>query len=97
MKRAIALFILAWMLAAVFPCTDMPQAAEPRDRVRRAAENALGKLREQKQAVPAEIISLRETVFELKEENQKLREDVDDIKKRLDAGEKMRKGWINWD
>jgi len=38
--------------------------------------------------VPREIIELRELVNDLKKDNEKLKADLEDIKKRLDAKEK---------
>jgi aminopeptidase N len=61
------------------------------DRMQRTAKNALKALREKKQLVPEEIVHLREAVDELRKGNEKLRNDVEDIKKRLDAKEKIEK------
>jgi aminopeptidase N len=61
------------------------------DRIQRSAKNALKALREKKQLVPEEIIHLREAVDELRKGNEKLRNDLEDIKKRLDAKEKSEK------
>jgi aminopeptidase N len=58
------------------------------DRIQRSAKNALKALREKKQLVPEEIIQLREAIDELRTGNEKLRNDLEDIKKRLDAKEK---------
>ena len=55
------------------------------DRIQRASKRALAKLREQKPLVPAEINDLRRVFDELKKDNEKLRNEFDDLKKRLDA------------
>lgn len=55
------------------------------DRIQRAAARALGKLREQKPLVPAEINELRRIFDELKKDNEKLRTEFEDLKKRIDA------------
>jgi aminopeptidase N len=61
------------------------------DRIQRSAKNALKALREKKQLVPEEIVHLRKAVDDLRKGNEKLRNDVEDIKKRLDAKEKIEK------
>jgi aminopeptidase N len=61
---------------------------DPRDRIQRSAKNALKALREKKELVPAEIIHLRQTVDKIIKENENLRNDLEDIKKRLDAKDK---------
>ncbi|MHC4286664.1 MAG: HEAT repeat domain-containing protein, partial [Planctomycetota bacterium] len=61
------------------------------DHIQRSAKNALKALREKKQLVPEEIVHLREAVEELRKGNEKLRDDMEDIKKRLDAKEKSEK------
>jgi aminopeptidase N len=61
---------------------------EPDDNIERAAVRALKELRQRKQLVPDEIVRLRETVDEFRKEAEKLKNDLDDIKKRLDAKEK---------
>ena len=58
---------------------------DPHDWIQRTANNALRKLREQKQVVPAEIMVLRETLDELKKETEKLKNELKDLKKRLEA------------
>ncbi|MCE5251448.1 HEAT repeat domain-containing protein [bacterium] len=55
------------------------------DTIQSAAKESLKKLREQKKVAPAEIISLRETVDEIRKENETMKKDLEDIKKRLDA------------
>jgi aminopeptidase N len=62
---------------------------DPDDRVQRAAKSALRTLREEKKVAPAEIIHLRETVNDLKKETEKLKNDLEDLKKRLHAKEKQ--------
>ncbi|MGB2865355.1 MAG: M1 family aminopeptidase [Sedimentisphaerales bacterium] len=64
---------------------------EPDDNIERSAERALKELRQQKQLVPDEIVRMRETVDEFRKETEKLKNDLDDIKKRLDAKEKPAK------
>jgi aminopeptidase N len=64
---------------------------DPRDRVQRSAKNALRALREKKELVPEEINQLRETIDKIIKENEKLRQDFEDIKKRLDAKDKPEK------
>jgi len=60
---------------------------EPDDNIERAAERALKQLRERKPLVPDEIVRLRETVDEFRKETERLKDDLEDIKKRLDAKE----------
>jgi len=57
------------------------------DPVQRAAKNALKKLRDVKK-VPVELGDLRKEVLELKKANETLQEDVEAIKKKLEAKEK---------
>ena len=64
---------------------------DPSDRIQRSATDALRALREKKQLVPDEIIRLRETVDKLNKETEKLRDDLEDIKSRLDAKEQTTK------
>ena len=58
---------------------------DPNDRMEKTAKEALDKLQEKKKLVPQEIIELRKTVDELKKDNEKLTDQLEDIKKRLDA------------
>lgn len=58
---------------------------DPSDRTQRTASDALKTLREQKPLVPDEVVRLRETVDKLTKETEKLRDDLEDIKTRLDA------------
>jgi aminopeptidase N len=58
---------------------------EPDDRVERTAREALDKLQERKKLAPDEVIELRQVVEELKKEQQKTKEELESIKKRLDA------------
>jgi len=67
------------------PIVDTFSGDDPRDRVQRSAKNALRALRQKKELVPEEIIQLRETVDQFRKETEKLTNDLDDIKKRLDA------------
>ncbi|MHC4369178.1 MAG: HEAT repeat domain-containing protein, partial [Planctomycetota bacterium] len=60
---------------------------DPSDRIQRSARDALRALREKKQIVPEEVVRLRETVDKLAKETEKLRDDLEDIKSRLDAKE----------
>jgi len=57
----------------------------PRDNVERAARDALAKLQEQKKLAPQEVIELRKVVDDLKKDTKKLTDELDDVKKRLDA------------
>jgi aminopeptidase N len=57
----------------------------PRDSVERAAKDALAKLQEQKKLVPQEVIELRKAVDDMKKDTKKLTDELDDVKKRLDA------------
>ena len=61
---------------------------EPSDRIQRSARDALRALREKKPVVPGEIIRLRETVDKLSKDTEMLRDDLEDMKNRLDAKEK---------
>lgn len=62
------------------------------DRIQKAAQNALKNVREEKDIVPEEIMSLREVVDELKKENDEVKKDLEDIKKRLEATEEGKEG-----
>jgi aminopeptidase N len=64
---------------------------DPSDRVQRAAKDALRELREKKQIVPDEIVRLREIVDKLGKETEKLRDDLEDVKSRLEAKEQAPK------
>jgi len=64
---------------------------DPSNRIQRSARDALRKLRETKQLVPDEIIRLRETIDKLSKETEKLHNDLEDIKNRLDAKEQAAK------
>ena len=57
----------------------------PRDNVERATRDALAKLQEQKKLVPQEVIELRKVVDDLKKDTKKLTDELDEVKKRLDA------------
>ncbi len=74
------------------PIVESFSGDDPDDRIQRTAKDALKKLQEQKQLVPAEIIYLRETLNELKKETEKLKNELEDLKKRLDAKEKREEG-----
>jgi len=67
------------------PVIETFSGDNPADRIQRAAKDALRSLRENKPIVPEEIIRLRETVDKLNQETEKLRNDLEDIKDRLDA------------
>ena len=67
------------------PIVETFSGDDPRDRVQRSAKNALKALWEKKELVPEEIVQLRETVEMFRKETEKLKNDLDDIKKRLDA------------
>ena len=64
---------------------------DPSDRTQRTARDALRALREKKPLVPDEVIRLRETVDKLSKETEKLRDDLEDMKNRLDAKEQAAK------
>jgi aminopeptidase N len=57
----------------------------PRDNVERAARDALPKLQERKKLVSEEVIELRKVVDDLKKDTKKLTDELDGVKKRLDA------------
>jgi regulator of replication initiation timing len=59
---------------------------EPEDGVERAAKDALDKLQEKKKLAPDEVIELRRVVDEMKKEQQKTKDELEKIRKRLDAG-----------
>ena len=61
---------------------------EPDDNIERSAERALKQLRQRKQLVPDEIVRIREMIDEFTKETDKLKNDLEDIKKRLDAKDK---------
>jgi aminopeptidase N len=69
------------------PVLETFTSDEPDSRVERAAEGALKDLRDRKEIVPQEIIRLRETVNQLQKETDRLRNDLDDMEKRLEAKE----------
>lgn len=69
------------------PILETFSGDDPDDRVQRAAKDALKEIRERKPSVPAEIIHLRETVDELKKENERLRNDLEELRERLEASE----------
>jgi HEAT repeat protein len=58
---------------------------QPRDNVERAARDALAELQQQKKLVPEEVIELRKVVDDLKKDTKKLTDELEDVKKRLDA------------
>jgi aminopeptidase N len=58
---------------------------EPHDRTQRQAKAALDRLREVKPFAPEEVIELRKTVNELKTELDKLRQEIEDMKKQDQA------------
>jgi HEAT repeat protein len=53
------------------------------DRLSEAASDALKKLHEQAPLVPAEVSELRKLIQAVKEENEKLKKDVEDLKSRV--------------
>ncbi len=57
----------------------------PRDNTERAARDALTRLQEQKKLAPQEVIELRKIVDDLKKDTKKLTDELEEIKKRLDA------------
>ena len=69
------------------PVLETFSSDEPDDRIERAAERALKDLRDRKELVPNEIIQLRDAVDKLQKQTDKLRDDLDDIKMRLEAKE----------
>ncbi len=64
---------------------------EPKGRAQRYAKRALEQLQQKKQLVPEEIIQLRRTLDDVRKETDKLKDDLEDIKKRLEAKEKEAK------
>ena len=69
------------------PLIEAFEGDDSRDRLQRSAATALKKLREQKPLVPQEIVELRKILDDIKKDNDKLREEFEDLKKRLDAKE----------
>jgi HEAT repeat protein len=56
-------------------------------RVSRAAQQAIGKLRESQPAAPKEVIELRKGLEDLRKESEKLREELKQIRQQLQAQE----------
>jgi len=73
------------------PVVETFTGDDPSDRMQRAAKDALRSLREKKPIVPEEVVRLRETVDKLSQEAEKLRNDLEDMKDRLDAKEQTAK------
>jgi aminopeptidase N len=71
------------------PIIEAFSSDEPDDVIERAAASALRQLRQRKELVPDEIVQLRETVEKLRKQTEKLADDLDDMKNRLDAKEKV--------
>jgi HEAT repeat protein len=69
------------------PVVETFASDERGDRVQRAAKDSLEKLSREKKIVPEEIVLLRETVAQLKEDNKKIKTDLEDLKKRFEAKE----------
>ena len=69
------------------PIVETFAVDEPDNEVERSANSALKELQEHKQLVPEEIVQMRETVDKLRKETDLLKDDLEDIKKRLDAKE----------
>ena len=67
------------------PIVETFTGREPRNWVERQAESALKDLREDKPLVPEEIMELRNIVDDLKSETKKLKEELEDLKKRQAA------------
>ncbi len=61
------------------------ESDDSRERIQRAAAGALTKLRQQKPLVPKEVIELRKILGDVKKDNDQLRKEFEDLKKRLDA------------
>ena len=72
--------------AAIPAVESFAGGGEEKDRVQKAAEEALKKLRAARE-VPVELQELREEVLRVQEESEKLREALEALKKRLDARE----------
>jgi len=70
------------------PIVETFAAEQPKHRVQRYAKSALEKLQQKNQLVPEEIIQLRYTVDDLKKQTERLKDDLEDIKKRLEAKDK---------
>jgi len=70
------------------PVVETFSSDEPDNTVERAAERALKDLQERKPLVPEEIEQLRETVDKLSKETEELKNNLEDIRERLDAKEK---------
>ncbi len=69
------------------PIIETFQGREPRDWVEQRAVEAADKLRENKPLVPDEVVELRKTLDELKEQTGKLKEEIEDLKKKSSATE----------
>jgi len=69
------------------PVVETFASDERGDRVQQAAKDSLEKLSREKKIVPEEIVLLRETVAQLKEDNKKIKTDLEDLKKRFEAKE----------
>ena len=55
------------------------------DRIKRSAEQAISKLRENKPTAPQEVIELRKEMAEVKKESEKLQSELKDLKSQLDS------------
>lgn len=85
-RRAIVALGILRDPAAIPLVESFVGSGEEKNRLERAAEGALGKLRDARK-LPVELGALREEVLQLKEESEKVREELEDLKKKLEAEE----------
>jgi aminopeptidase N len=67
------------------PIVETFAGRDTRDPLHRRAQLSLEALREKRELVPEEVVELRSAVAELKKETDKLRQDLDDMKKQAEA------------
>ncbi len=89
--RVSAIIALGQLKEPTVEATLEPLTETLEQRVANAAKTALGQLRETKPLTPAELIELRKELSTLKKENEKVQNELQDLRKQLQAGEKLKK------